>query len=72
MEDYLKENNIDHIAWGPYNPKHQGVVEVFNKTIQDFLYQLRIVKEKYCLVDSINDFLIYYNDKMHSNSNGTI
>ena len=42
----LKENNIDHIAWGPYNPKHQGVVKVFNKTIQDFLYQLRIVKEK--------------------------
>ena len=46
MENYLKENNIDHIAWGPYNPKHQGVVDVFNKTIQDFLYQLRIVKEK--------------------------
>ena len=33
----FKENNIDHITGGPYNPQHQGAVEVFNKTIQDFL-----------------------------------
>ena len=36
MENYLKENNIDHITGGPYNLQHQWVVEVFNKTIQDF------------------------------------
>ena len=35
-ENYLEENNIDHITGGPYNPQHQGAVEVFNKTIQDF------------------------------------
>ena len=46
MESNLKENNIDHITGGPYNPKHQGAVEVFNKTIQEFLYQLRIFKRK--------------------------
>ena len=33
----FKENNIDHITGGPYNQQHQGAVEVFNKTIQDFL-----------------------------------
>ena len=38
MENYLKENNIDHITGCPYNPQHQGAVEVFNKTIQDFFY----------------------------------
>ena len=37
MENYLKENNINHINRGAYNPQHQGTVEVFNKTIQDFL-----------------------------------
>ena len=26
IENYLKENNIDHINEGPYNPKHQGTV----------------------------------------------
>ena len=36
MENYLNENNIDHITGGPDNPKHQGVFEVFNKTIQNF------------------------------------
>ena len=36
IENYLKENNIDHITGGPYNPQHQGAVEAFNKTIQDF------------------------------------
>ena len=37
MENYLKENNINHIARVPYNPQHQVVVGAFNKTIQ-YLY----------------------------------
>ena len=36
MENYLKENNIDDITGGPYNPQHQGAVEAFNKTIHNF------------------------------------
>ena len=35
MDNYLK-NNIDHITGGPYNQQHQGAVEMFNKTIQNF------------------------------------
>ena len=67
IKNYLKENNIDHITGGPYNLQHQGAVEAFNKTIQDFFYQLRIIKrKKFCLVDSINGFLIYYNERRHS------
>ena len=31
-----------------------------------FLYQLSIIKGKFGWVDSINDFLIYYNDRRHS------
>ena len=38
MEIYLKENNIDPITGGLYNPQHQGSVEAFNKTIRDFFY----------------------------------
>ena len=63
MENYLEENNIDHITGGHYNPQHQGAVEVFNKTIQDFYINKGSPMETFCLVYSINDFLIYYNDR---------
>ena len=36
MENYLKENNIDHIIEGPYNLQHQGAVKALNKTIKIF------------------------------------
>ena len=36
MENYLKENNIDHIIAVPYNSQHQEAVEAFNKTIKIF------------------------------------
>ena len=67
MENYLKENNIDHITGGLYNPQHQGAVEAFNRTIQDFLISAKDHQgKKFCLVDSINDFLIYYNDRRYN------
>ena len=53
MENYLKVNNIDHITGDPYNSQHQWAVKTFN--YQDFLFQLRISREKFCIVDSIND-----------------
>ena len=37
MENYLKENNIEHITGGPYNLQHQIAIKAFNKTIQEFL-----------------------------------
>ena len=36
MENYLKENNIDHITGDPYYPRHQGVVKALNKNIKVF------------------------------------
>ena len=36
MENYLKENNVDHIIGDPYNSQHQGAVEASNKTIKIF------------------------------------
>ena len=38
MENYLKENNIDHIIEGPYNSQHQVAVEAFNKTFKILMY----------------------------------
>ena len=36
MENYLKENNADHIIEGPYNSQYQGTVEALNKTFKIF------------------------------------
>ena len=36
IENYLKENNIDHIIEGPYNSQLQGAVEALNKTFKIF------------------------------------
>ena len=67
MENYLKENNIDHITGGLYNPQHQGAVEAFNKTIRDFFISAKDHQGRiFCLVHYINDLLIYYNDRRHT------
>ena len=51
----------------PYNPQHQGAVEAFNRTAQDFLALARDHQEdSYNLEDSISDFLLYYNNRKHS------
>ena len=71
MENYLKENNnnnnIDRIIEGSYNLQHQGAVEAFNKTFKIFDISKGSSREK-LLVDSINDFLVYYNDRRHNTS----
>ena len=36
MENYLKENNIDHIIEGPYSSQHKGVVKTSNKIFKIF------------------------------------
>ena len=36
IENYLKENIVDHIIGSPYNSQHQGAVKAFNKTIKIF------------------------------------
>ena len=65
MKNYLKENNIDHITEGPYNSQHQGTIEAFIK-LSRFLIYVKDHQGKFCLVDSINDFLIYYNNRRHN------
>ena len=54
----------------PYNPQHQEVVEVFNRAIQDFLTMAKDhQREKYNIEECLSDFLIYYNDRVHSTTN---
>ena len=67
MENYLKENNnnINHIIEGLYNLQHQGAIEAFNKTFKIFDISKGLSRENF-LVDSINDFLIYYKDTRHN------
>ena len=50
--------NNDHIDWSPYNPQHQGAVEAFNTTIQDFLISAKDHQgEIFCWADSINVYI---------------
>ena len=72
MKNYLKENNIEHITRGLYNPQHQGAVESFNKTIKIFILTKDHKGKNFCLIDSINVFLIYYNNRRRNNPNETI
>ena len=61
------ERNIQHIFGTPYNPQHQGAVKAFNRTVQDFLTLAKdYQKNYYSLDDSICDFLLYYNERLHS------
>ena len=66
FKQFLLKYNVEHKFGPPYQPKWQGAVESFNRTIQVFLemakYQL---KENYDLEDFVNDFLIYYNNRKH-------
>ena len=67
LTKFCKQKNIMQIFGTPYNPKHQGVVETFNLTVQDFLtltkdHQL----EKYNIEEYLIDFLIYYNHRVYS------
>ena len=51
----------------PYKSHHQGGVEVFNRTVQDFMTTAKDhQREKYTIFECISDFLIYYNDRIHS------
>ena len=66
---FLKNCQSKGIVWihgVPYNPQHQGAVEALNRTVQNFLTSAKDhKKDRYNLEESINDFLIYYNDREH-------
>ena len=67
LEKFCESKGIDRIYGVPYNPQHQGAVEAFNNTVQNFLTPTKDhQKDRYNLEESINDFLIYYNDREHS------
>ena len=58
---------MQHIYGVPYNPQHQGDVDVYNRTVQDFLTLAKDQKiDSYNLEDSIANFLLYYNGRRHS------
>ena len=45
----------------PYNPQHQGAVDAFSRTVQDFLTLVKDQQmDSYNLEDLIADFLLYY------------
>ena len=49
------------------NPQHQEAVEALNRIVQDFLTMAENhQREKYRIEECLSDFLIYYNDRVHS------
>ena len=64
LEKFCESKGIARIYRVSYNPQHQGAVEAFNRTVQNFLTSAKDhQKDRYNLEESINDFLIYYNDR---------
>ena len=67
LDQYLSKINVRHIFGSPYHPKSQGSVEANNRTIQDFLVSAKdAMGKKFDLKDAINEFLVYYNGRVHS------
>ena len=67
MNQICNERNIQHIFGTPFNSQHQGVVEAFKRTVQDYFTLAKDhQKDDYNLDDSTCEFLLYYNDRLHS------
>ena len=67
LKMYLSKNRIHHIRGSPYHPQSQGAVEAFNRTVQNYLYLAKDMNEdEFILEDSILDFLLYYNKRVHT------
>ena len=66
ISKFCFERNVQQIYGMSYNPQHQGAVEAFNQTVQDFLTLVKDQqKDSYNLEDSKTDFLLY-NGRRHS------
>ena len=67
LDQYLSKINVWHIFGSPYHPQSQGSVEACNRTIQDFLVSSKdAMRKKFDLKDAINEFLVYYDGRVHS------
>ena len=67
MKIFLKNQEIEYIWGSPYHPQSQGAVEGFNRTIQNFLYLFKDMNlDGFNLKKSVNDFCMYYNNRIHS------
>ena len=57
LKMYLSKNRIHHIRGSPYHPQSQGAVEAFNRTVQNYLYLVKVMNgDEFILEDSILDF----------------
>ena len=67
LTEFCKQKKIKQIFGTPYNPQHQGAVEVFNRTVKDFLTVAKDhQRDKYNIEECLSDFHIYFNDRLHS------
>ena len=63
---FLSKNRILHIRGSSYYPQSQGAVEAFNRTVPNYLYLAKDMNEdEFILEESILDFLLYYNNRVH-------
>ena len=64
IEKLCESKGIAKIYGIHYNSHHQEAAETFNRTVQNFMTSSKDhQKDRYNLEESINDFLIYYNDR---------
>ena len=66
MNKFKLEKYIQHIFGTPSNKIQQGTAKEFNRTVQDILILAKDhQKDYYSIENSISDFLLYYNDRLH-------
>ncbi len=69
FSDYCKNNNIEHRKTRPYNPRCNGIVERFNKTIKDMLTKEYIKnKNDFNLKLALENCVFVYNHKVHNST----
>ena len=68
MKVFLNNQKIEFIRVSPYHPQSQGAVKGFNRTIQNFLYLSKDMNldEFNLKKNSVYDFCMYYNNRIHS------
>ena len=67
IKSYREGKEIYFANGTPGHSQSHGAIEAFNKTVQNFLILAKDAqKDKFNLEHSIDDFLMYYNQRKHT------
>ena len=70
VQQLMESQHVDFIHGRPYHPQTQGIVEVFNKTLHNLIWNVFLVQggENFDLKTAHRNSLFEYNTKKHSST----